>query len=98
MDIVLESGAEDIKNEGDHFEVICAISEYDSVSQALDSANIECVASELAYLANVFVPVDDKDTARKVLHLVEKIDELEDVKAVHHNMELSDSVLLEDDG
>ena len=40
MDIVLEAGAEDIKNEGDHFEVICAISEYDSVSQALDSANI----------------------------------------------------------
>ena len=97
MDIVLEAGAEDIKNEGDHFEVICAISEYDSVSQALDVAKIECFASELAYLANVFVPIDDKDTARKVLHLVEKIHELEDVKAVHHNMELSDSALLDDE-
>ena len=43
------------------------------------------------------MPIDDKDTARKVLHLVEKIHELEDVKAVHHNMELSDSVLLDDE-
>ena len=35
MDIVLEAGAEDIKNEGDHFEVVCPMSEYDAVSQAL---------------------------------------------------------------
>jgi transcriptional/translational regulatory protein YebC/TACO1 len=43
------------------------------------------------------VPVTDKDTARKVLHLVEKLDELEDVKAVHHNMDIADD-LLEDAG
>lgn len=95
MEITLEAGAEDIKNEGDHFEVICALADYDAVSQALEEQKIETVSSELAYLPNVMVPVADKDTARKVLHLVEKLDELEDVKAVHHNMELEDSVLEE---
>ena len=35
MDVALEAGAEDIKNEGDHFEVVCPMSAYDAVSQAL---------------------------------------------------------------
>lgn len=93
MEIALEAGAEDIKNEADHFEILCALADYDAVSQALEEKKIETVASELAYLPNVMVPIADKDTARKVLHLVEKLDELEDVKAVHHNMELEDALL-----
>ncbi|MGB0264531.1 MAG: YebC/PmpR family DNA-binding transcriptional regulator [Opitutales bacterium] len=97
MDLALEAGAEDIKNEGDHYEVISAFTDYDAVSQALEEKGIECLSSELAYLPNVAVPVTDKDTARKVLHLVEKLDELEDVKAVHHNMDIADD-LLEDAG
>ena len=95
MEVTLDAGAEDIKNEGDHFEVICALGDYDSVSQALSEQSIETASSELAYLPNVMVPVADKDTARKVLHLVDKLDELEDVKAVHHNMELQDALLEE---
>ena len=95
MEIALEAGAEDIKNEGDHFEILCALADYDTVSQALADKTIEPASSELAYLPNVMVPVADKDTARKVLHLVDKLDELEDVKAVHHNMELDDALLEE---
>jgi YebC/PmpR family DNA-binding regulatory protein len=97
MDIVLEAGAEDIKNEGDHFEVICPMGEYDAVSQALSDKEIETESSELAYIPNIMVPVEDKDTARKVLHLIEKLDDLEDVKAVHHNMEIADDLLDDED-
>jgi len=97
MDIVLEAGAEDIKNEGDHFEVVCPMSEYDTVSQALSDKEIETESSELAYIPNILVPIQDKDTARKVLHLIEKLDDLEDVKAVHHNMELTDDLLGDED-
>jgi YebC/PmpR family DNA-binding regulatory protein len=93
MDVVLEAGAEDIKNEGDHFEVICPLTEYDAVSQSLSENSIETESSELAYLPNVMVPIDDQDTARKVLHLIEKLDELEDVKAVHANMDIGDDLL-----
>jgi len=96
MELALDAGAEDILTEEDHFEVICPMSEYDRVSQAIAERNIETVSSELAYLPNVEVPVSDKETARKVLHLVEKLDELEDVKAVHHNMDLADGVFDED--
>jgi len=94
MDLTLEAGAEDIKNEGDYYEVICPLTEYDALCQALK--DIETESSELAYLPNILVPVEDKDTARKVLHLIEKLDDLEDVRAVHSNMDLADDLLDEE--
>jgi YebC/PmpR family DNA-binding regulatory protein len=94
MDLVLEAGAEDIKNQGDYYEVICPLTEYDALWQALK--DIETESSELAYLPNILVPVEDKDTARKVLHMIEKLDDLEDVRAVHSNMDLADDLLDEE--
>ena len=97
MDIALEAGAEDIITEDTHFEVLCPMSEYDHVAQALEEKGIETESSELAYLPNIEVPVSDKETARKVLHLVEKLDDLEDVKAVHHNMDIAEGVFTDED-
>jgi YebC/PmpR family DNA-binding regulatory protein len=97
MDLALEAGAEDIKNEGTHFEVICPLTEYDSLSQAFSDEGIETESSELAYIPNIMVPVDDKDIARKVLHLIEKLDDIEDVKAVHSNMDIAEDLLDEDE-
>jgi len=93
MDIALEAGAEDIKNEGDYFEVICPLGEYDNLTQALSDKNIEPESAELAYLPNILVPINDADTARKVLHLIELLDGLDDVKAVHSNMDIADDLL-----
>ena len=93
MDIALEAGAEDIKNEGDYFEVVCPIGEYDNLTQALSEKNIEPESAELAYLPNILVPINDADTARKVLHLIELLDGLDDVKAVHSNMDIADDLL-----
>jgi transcriptional/translational regulatory protein YebC/TACO1 len=73
------------------------LGEYDAVSQALSDKEIETESSELAYIPNILVPVEDKDTARKVLHLIEKLDDLEDVKAVHHNMEIAGDLLGDED-
>ena len=92
MDAVLEAGAEDIKNEGDYFEVICPMTDYDAVSQALNEREIETEESDLVYLPNVLVPIEDKESARKVLHLIEVLEDLDDVKAVHSNMDLAEGV------
>lgn len=93
MDLALEAGAEDIKNEGDHFEVLCPFAEYDTLSQAFADKGIALESSELAYIPNILVPVDDIEVARKVLHLIDALDGLDDVKAVHSNMDLADGLL-----
>ena len=95
IEVVLDAGADDIKNEGDHFEVLCLICDFDKVSQSLSDKEIPCVSSELVYLPTVSVPIDDIDMARKVLHLIQVLDDLEDVKAVHTNMELAKGLILD---
>lgn len=97
MDIALEAGAEDIKNEGDHYEVVCPMTEYDAVSQAFSEKELETEESDLVYLPNILVPISEADVARKVLHLIEVLDGLEDVKAVHSNLDIADG-LLSDEG
>jgi transcriptional/translational regulatory protein YebC/TACO1 len=75
--------------------VLCAIGDFDTVSQALSAKEIPCISSELVYLPTVNMPVTDIDTARKVLHLIQVLDDLEDVKAVHTNMELAEGLTLD---
>lgn len=95
MDIVLESGAEDIYNEEGHYEVISSVGDFDKVSQSLASKDISCVSSELVYIPKVTVPINDINLARKVLHLIQVLDDLEDVKAVHSNMDLAKDLIVD---
>lgn len=93
MDIVLDAGAEDILDEGDHFEVRCPVSEYEKVSHALEDAGIEPDSSELAYIPQNLVPVSDADDARKILRIIDVLEELEDVQNVYANFDMDDSLL-----
>ncbi len=93
MEAAVEAGAEDIKSAPDHFEVLCPIQAYYSVSQALDKIGIEPDSSELAYVPNTLVPVSDSDTARQVLRLIEQLEECEDVQNVYANYDIDDALL-----
>lgn len=93
MEIALEAGAEDIKNNGDFYEVITAVSDYDSVAKALEDKQIKSESSDLVYLPNVEVPISDADTAKKIQKLIDALEDLDDVKAVHSNDDIADGLL-----
>lgn len=93
MEVTLDAGAEDILNHEDHFEVRCPLTEFDAVSHALEKAGIEVTESEIVYLPNSTTPVDDKDTVKKVMRLVNALEDLEDVKAVHSNYDIAPELL-----
>lgn len=93
MEVTLEAGAEDIKSASDHFEVLCPIPAYYAVSQALEQKGVEPDSADLAYVPNSTVPVTDSDTARQVLRLIDALEEQEDVKNVHANFEIEDSLM-----
>jgi YebC/PmpR family DNA-binding regulatory protein len=96
MEHLLEAGAEDIKTEEDHFEVLCPIAAYDAVAQALEDAKIPTVSGEIAYMPSSMIAVSDPDAARKVLRLVRQLDDLEDVKNVWANFDIDESLLEEE--
>jgi YebC/PmpR family DNA-binding regulatory protein len=93
MELALEAGADDIVNHGDHFEVLCPIPVYDAVSKALQEKGLKPESSELAYVASIPVPVADAALAKQVLELIDALETLDDVKAVHGNHEIDDKFL-----
>jgi YebC/PmpR family DNA-binding regulatory protein len=92
-ELALENDAEDVIVEDEHYEVICETTYYDKIAEALSNVSVEPDSSELAYLPNNLVEVSDEDAARKILKLVENLEELEDVKAVHSNYDIHDALL-----
>lgn len=93
MELALEAGADDIINNGDHFEVLCPVSAYDTLEKALQEKAIKPESAEIAYVTNIPVPVSDAAVAKQVLELIEALDALDDVKAVHGNQEIDHKLL-----
>jgi YebC/PmpR family DNA-binding regulatory protein len=90
METVLDAGADDIKTESDHFEVLCAIGKFDTVSQSLLKAGIEPDSAEIAWIPSNLVPIEDTEIAKKVLRLVDTLEDLEDVQHVYANYDIED--------
>ena len=92
MEVALEAGAEDVKQVADKFEVTCEPADYRAVSEALAAAQIETDVAELSLIPKDTVDLD-AGTARKVLKLMEKLDDLDDVQSVSANFNIPDDVM-----
>ncbi|MDL2280163.1 YebC/PmpR family DNA-binding transcriptional regulator [Desulfovibrio sp. OttesenSCG-928-G11] len=94
MEVGLENGAEDIVDEGDFWEVHSQPGDFDALRQAFEDAGLEAESAEISMLPQNTVPVD-ADAGRKVLRLVEAMEDNDDVQQVHANFDLPDEVLAE---
>jgi YebC/PmpR family DNA-binding regulatory protein len=92
MDVVLEAGAEDMSAQGDVYEVLSSVESFEAVRKALAARNITTEMAELRFIPDNTVEVDAA-TARKVLTLIERLEEHDDINAVHHGMRMTDAVL-----
>ncbi len=88
---VLEAGAEEVNDLGDSFEVVCEPTDLVAVRTALQGAGIEYDSAEASFQPSVTVPVD-LDVARKVLKLVDALEDSDDVQDVYTNMDIPDEV------
>jgi YebC/PmpR family DNA-binding regulatory protein len=95
MEIAIDGGADDVRMDGTDFEVLCPISSYYTLQQALTNGNIRCLSSEIAYVPNSTVLLTDADLAAKVLRVVEKLEDLDDVRNVFANFDVDDSIDIE---
>ena len=91
LEAALEAGAEDVKNEGEVYEVITTPTAYARVREALAGAKIPIEASEVTYMPNSTVPVG-AEAAQKLLKLIDALEDNDDVQSVSHNAELPESV------
>jgi len=73
--------------------VLCPVSAYYSVSQALEQKGIEPDSSELAYIPGTLVPVSDPDVVKQVLRLIDQLEDCEDVQNVYANYDIDEALL-----
>ncbi|MEU1996591.1 YebC/PmpR family DNA-binding transcriptional regulator [Nocardia gamkensis] len=89
---VLDAGAEEVNDLGESFEIISEPSDLIAVRTALQGAGIDYDSAESGFQPSVSVAVD-VDGARKVIKLVDALEDSDDVQNVYTNVDISDEVL-----
>ena len=97
MEVGLEAGAEDISDEGDTWEVYAAVEDFNTVQQAFEDAKFEPSEASLRMVPQNYIEVD-ATVGRKVMNLVEALEDNDDVQNVYANFDISDEVLAEIEG
>ena len=93
MELTLEAGASDVKLVGDRWEVTCEPQTMAAVVEAVQKGGLQVESNEIMRVPTNTVDVDDVDTARKVLDLVERLDDHDDVQSVAANFNIPDEAL-----
>jgi YebC/PmpR family DNA-binding regulatory protein len=94
METALEAGAEDVREDGDNFEVITAPEDFEAVKEAIDAAGIESIQAEVTMLPQNMTPLDG-DTALKMIKLIDALEDCDDVQQVYTNADLPDDLELD---
>ena len=94
MGVALDAGADDLKRSGSTFDVTCDPSAFSKVQEALQKNNIPTVVSEISQVAKA--PIDaDAETAKKVVRLMEALDDHDDVQNVYSDLNMSEELMAE---
>jgi YebC/PmpR family DNA-binding regulatory protein len=87
MDLVLEAGASDMAAEDGVYEIETTPEAFEAVTKALENAKIEMSSADLTYAPENTVKLEGEDV-QKMLRIIEKLEDNEDVQDVYHNAEL----------
>jgi YebC/PmpR family DNA-binding regulatory protein len=91
--VAAESGADDVERDGSTFQVTCLPEALASVREALERAGFAVESAELAMVPKSTVAIADETTARRVVRLVEGLEEQDDVQDVYANFDIPEDVL-----
>lgn len=89
----LDAGAEDIlDNEDGTFEIVTQPSDLGTVRTALEGAGLEVVSADITQRPSSWIPVGEGE-ARKLMRLIDALDDLDDVQSVHANYDIDDEIM-----
>jgi YebC/PmpR family DNA-binding regulatory protein len=93
MEVAADAGAEDLTDEDERWVVTSAPNDLAAVRDALEAAGMPPDSAELAMVPSTTVPVNDEADVRKVLRLIDALEEHDDVQSVWSNFDIPDEVL-----
>jgi YebC/PmpR family DNA-binding regulatory protein len=92
LDIVLNAGADDMREDGDNYEIFSTPEKFEEVKAALEAARIPLAVAEISMIPQSYVKLEGKD-AQTMLKLMEALEEHEDVQNVWANFDIDEAEL-----
>jgi YebC/PmpR family DNA-binding regulatory protein len=94
MELALDAGADDVSAAGEFFEITCEPSAFSAVKDALAQKGIETTSAAIAMVAGNMIMLE-ANQARKALHLMENLEDHDDVQNVYTNLDIPDELVAE---
>ena len=92
MEAALEAGADDLRDEGDVWEIQTAMADFNAVREAFEAAGLEMISAELNQGPQTTME-GDLETARKLLRFIELLEDNDDVQNVYSDADISDEIM-----
>ncbi len=92
MEAALEAGADDLRDEGDVWEIQTAMADFNAVREAFEAAGLEMISAELNQVPQTTMEVV-LETARKLLRFIELLEDNDDVQNVYSDADISDEIM-----
>ena len=93
MLVALDAGAEDLDDQGDMWQVTTAPTDLAKVRRGIEEAGIAVESGELTMLATTTVALESESDARRVLKVIDALEDQDDVQAVFANFDIPDAIL-----
>jgi YebC/PmpR family DNA-binding regulatory protein len=89
----LEAGAEDVVEEGDSWRLTCEPTDLERLREALEAAGIPVTSAESTMISSTTIEVTDGAEARRILRIMDALEEHDDVQDVYSNFDIPDDIL-----
>jgi len=94
MELAVETGADDVRRQGNVFEILCEPAVFAQLRAALEASEIPIESADLSMIPTSTVTLD-AETGRRVLRLMEELDEHDDVQNVYSNFDIPEDIVAE---
>ncbi|WP_299821135.1 YebC/PmpR family DNA-binding transcriptional regulator [uncultured Pontibacter sp.] len=90
-----DGGAEEVEFDEAYLSIYCAMEDFGAMQKKVEELNLQAETAELQRLPKTTVAVDDPEAVRKILKLIDALEDDDDIQKVYHNLELTDNVMAE---
>lgn len=93
LEIALAASADDMQTTGDAYEITCEPSAYDELKNTLEEKNIPTQVAEISMVPQNTMPVNDEGAAKKIISLMEALEDHDDVQNIYANFDIPDEIV-----
>jgi len=93
LETVLDHGAEDVEDRGETFVITSEPADMVAVRSALQAAGIDYESADVEFVPSMQVVVEEADNARKVVKLIDALEDVDDVQNVYSNFDMTPEVM-----